>query len=519
MGTISLTTCFVIFIIMYLLVNITLIPAYQKAGKPGWYAIVPILNRITMLELIGKPTWHIIYYFIPVINLFYVVHWLSYFYDSFGKRDFLSQTFAFLLMPIFNLWIGLSSDVKYIGKAYAMDVSSKYRKPMWREWTDSIIFALFVAVVVRYFFFEPYKIPTQSMEGTLLAGDFLLVSKVNYGARIPITPVAFPLAHHTMPFLGSKAYSEIIKLKYMRLPGLQKIKHGDAVVFNYPEDGLPPLSRPVDKRENYIKRCVGLPGDSLKIINGQLYINNVAAHNPANMQMAYKVKFNSTIDASVLEKLDIDYIGSAPPDFMDVDIFPTGDSLVTFFLNTHQVSLLKKLPQILSVEIDISPRNKGLTGVYPDDENYDWSIDNFGPMYIPAKGKTIQLTPETYPIYKLPIEMYEGNTVERSGNTFFINGKESKSYTFKMDYYWMMGDNRHNSLDSRYWGFVPEDHIVGKALAVWLSIDPDKMDNPNDAANGTKQNIISRLFKSIRYYRCFKGYYNPVINDEARGEL
>lgn len=502
MGTITISQLLISFIIIYLLVNVTLIKLYIKAGKPGWHAIVPILNRYTMLELIGKPKWNIVYYFLPVINLFYVVNWLSYFYDSFGKRSFWEQTKAFLIMPIYNLIIGADAKTKYLGPAYSDDIKNNYKKTMAREWADSIVFALFVAVVVRYFFFEPYKIPTQSMEGTLLAGDFLVVSKVHYGARIPMTPVAFPLAHHTLPLVNSKAYSEIIKMKYRRFPGFQKIKHGDAVVFNYPKDGDAPLSRPVDKRENYIKRCVGLPGDSLKLVNGQLYINNSIVQNPPNMQMAYNVKLSEQIPNDVLKKLDIDHIASAS-DGGDLDIMFKHDSTFLFLLNEHQAKLLKTLKQVVSIEKDIKVYEKGYSDVFPGDVlEHPWTIDNYGNIFIPKKGVTVTLNASNYYVYKRVINFYEHNKMEIIDGKIYINDVITNQYTFKMDYFWLMGDNRHNSYDSRYWGFVPEDHIVGKALFVWFSLDPDE---PN-------------LFKSLRKNRIFKSYFSKTVNT-ARGSL
>lgn len=351
----------------------------------------------------------------------------------------------------------------------------KKKKSAAREWTDAIIFAVVAATLIRTLFIEAYTIPTESMERSLLVGDFLFVSKVNYGARMPITPVAFPFAHHTMPIIGTKAYWDGIKLPYYRLPGLSDIKKGDVVVFNWPMEADTPLLRPVDKRENYIKRCQGTPGDTLSIVDAQVFVNGIANPNPPEGQINYTVETDGTeINPKTWDELHV-----------TVSENPT--------MTKASAEALKKFSNIKSVKPLIEPKDSVsyMNGsVFPNDIHYaKWNQDNYGPIIVPKKGWTVKLDSLSLPFYKRAITVYEGNKLEIKGNDILINGTKTNSYTFKMNYYWMMGDNRHNSLDSRFWGFVPEDHIVGKALFVWMSWD----------SNASFLNKIrwSRLFMGI----------------------
>jgi len=369
----------------------------------------------------------------------------------------------------------------------------KKKKTVTREWVDAIIFAVIAATLIRTFFIEAYVIPTPSMERSLLVGDFLFVSKVNYGARTPITPIAFPFAHHTMPLIGTKAYWDGIKLPYYRLPGFSDVKKGDVVVFNYPMDADSPLYRPVDKRENFIKRCQGTPGDTLSVVDAQVYVNHKSMPNPPGEQIDYSYTTNGMdVNPQVFDELHISlYEGNTNPTM-------TKESANIFKGYSNVKSLTPRIsPKGVAdpgypvyptnPAHPVAPANLMLNGKAPD---YKWNVDNYGPIIIPKKGWTVKLDSMTYPLYVRCITVYEGNKVEVKGNDIFINGKKTDSYTFKLNYYWMMGDNRHDSDDSRFWGFVPEDHIVGKALFIWMSWD----DNAS-------------FFSKIRWSRLFRGVH------------
>lgn len=377
------------------------------------------------------------------------------------------------------------------------------------EWIDALIFAVVAATLIRMFFFEAYTIPTSSMEKSMMVGDYLFVSKVAYGPKLPNTPLSVPFTHHTLPFTAStKAYSEAIKWPYKRIAGTSKLKRDDIVVFNFPagdtvivgrenpdyyaqlretakgfrfqypgmsqteaeknardyiHSSFEVISRPVDKRENYIKRCVGMPGDKIELRHRQLYVNGEMADNPEKLQYVYEVRTNG----SRLNKLKLQDIGLAFDDMIG------DESYYELPLTLEMVEKLKKFPNVISVTPleETTPK----TDIFPFDTlNYPWNVDNFGPLYIPKKGDKLELNLKTLSLYERIIHAYEGNDLQVKDSVIYINGQSADSYTVQMDYYWMMGDNRHCSADSRYWGFVPEDHIVGKAYFIWLSIDKDK---------------------------------------------
>src|SRR5258706_1792481 len=337
-----------------------------------------------------------------------------------------------------------------VGVWFLLKTKPGQRKSKTREWVDAIIFAVIAATLIRTFFIEAYTIPTPSMEKSLLVGDFLFVSKISYGARIQNTPLSFPFAHHTMPLIGGKSYLEWIKIGYHRLPGLGKIKNNDVVVFNWPAENM---GRPVDKKENYIKRCIGISGDTLQIMDAIVYINNKIVSLPPRSQFTYRIKTDgSGFNPAALEKIDVSEGGptSSSGDF-------------AFTLTPEAVDKMKQMYNVKSVEPLTYPKDNDQPDIYPYDKLHHWNVDNFGPVYIPKKGATISLTPENTSLYKKIITDYEHHSLTMNDSVILIDGKPATSYTFEMDYYFMMGDNRHNSSDSRYWGFVPEDHIVGKA--------------------------------------------------------
>jgi signal peptidase I len=377
------------------------------------------------------------------------------------------------------------------------------------EWVDDILFALIAVYCINLFIFQNYQIPSSSLEKSLLVGDYLFVSKLSYGPRVPNTPISFPLVQNTFPFFNTKSYVEWPRWGYKRVAGLGHVQRYDIVVFNFPAGDTIAVKqqnpdfytlvheygrenillnkdffgeimyRPVDKRENYVKRCIGMPGDSLAVINNQVYLNGVAAENPEKMQFNYFLETNgSPITEEQFRLLGVskEDRAMAPPDYMSFLGFTPNASgqynpVYHLPLTPKALEIAGKLSAIKKIVIE--PEAFGGT-TYPVDYNTGWTRDNYGPLWIPKKGATIELNEHNLALYNRCIKNYEGNDLEvKEDGKVFINGKEETTFTFKYDYYFMMGDNRHKSADSRSWGFVPEDHVVGKPILVWLSLDKD----------------------------------------------
>jgi signal peptidase I len=366
------------------------------------------------------------------------------------------------------------------------------QKSAFREWIDSIVFAVVAATLIRFFFFEAYTIPTPSMESSLMVGDFLFVSKMHYGVRTPKTPLQVPLTHQKIWGTDLPSYSTLLDLPIKRLPGFSEVKQGDAVVFNVP-NYFPDGDAPVDLRTYYIKRCIGTPGNTLEIRDTQVYINGKPMENPARMQHEYLLKVKETLNDDFFNKYDItngvDATGQPNFNWQEVQLTSQDSSIAglhDYVVNTYSSNIeeMKKLPSFVGAEILKAPKGTpdGEDSMTKDDastamfgKSYVWNKDNYGPLLIPKEGSTIQLDSINVDKYKYVIKYYEANKdVVIDGYTIKIDGKIIKSYTFKQDYYFMMGDNRHHSADSRYWGFVPADHVVGKAVFVWMSLDPNK---------------------------------------------
>lgn len=459
--------------------------------------------------------------------------------------------FIVVLVPylLFLFWLKSWLGLLVIPFIYDVYISRKIRWSWWKDaegpvrfimsWVDALVFALVAVYFINLFFFQNYVIPSSSLEKSLLTGDYLFVSKVSYGPRIPETPLTMPLTQHTMPIINTKSYIEWPQWDYRRVKGLGKVQLNDIVVFNYPAgdtilteekyqandyyamvysfgqqiyqsqmpnpvtpDSLSPQQqldyfnmlynigrnyivnnpneygsidhRPTDRRENYVKRCVGLPGQTLQIKNRIVYLDGKANKEPENVQYTYYVKLKADLPDDLLKELGI-----------------SGEDLLSLNQNGY-MPLTKKAVKVLSARKDlvasIRLNTDAATGeVYPLNAVTGWTRDNYGPIWIPKKGETVQLTLKNIALYERPIRVYEHNQLDVRNGRIYINGREAHSYTFKMDYYWMMGDNRHNSADSRYWGFVPEDHIVGKPIFIWWSSDPDR-----------------RGFSGIRWNRLFR---------------
>lgn len=464
---------------------------YEKAGQEGWKAAVPFYNLYSLLKLQSRPMWWLILLAIPLLNIFIFAQLIMDMLKSYSRTSFMDYLLGLLFTPIYFFYLGATKDIEFEGPAAELP---KIKKSTLRDWTDSIIFAVVAATLIRWFLIEAFTIPTPSMERSLLVGDFLFVSKVNYGPRIPITPLSFPFAHNTLPLTdGAKSYIEKPSLPYYRIPGLETIERRDVVVFNHPTD----FGRPIDKKDNFIKRCVAIPGDTIVLRDMQVYVNGQQQEMPEMAQFAYAVE----VDQYPLTAKDFIRADISLADWDNGACIQLGANQIPYY-NTNNCPVhmtpegaqrVEGLSKVKSTRLLNRPAGPG-SEMYMNfgDTLFPFNIDNFGPLWVPKKGVSIPMTPKHYYFYKRVILDYEnaGEEMELKGNTVLLDGVELKEYTFKMDYYWMMGDNRHNSLDSRMWGFVPENHIVGKALFIWFSYDKHK----------------SGLFNSIRWDR----FFNPI---------
>jgi len=456
---------------------------FSKAGKPGWLALVPFLNIYYWLRIIEKPLWWYIFILVPFINVFTFLLMVVETLRCFNKNSFgqiaLGIIFPFAYLP----YLGFSPKAVYVRPSELPVL----KKSAFREWADAIVFAVVAATFLRIFMIEAYTIPTPSMEGSLLVGDYLFVSKVSYGPRVPMTPLAFPFAHHTLPLTQNvKAYLEWIRLNYYRFPGLRTITNNDVVVFNYPDGDTVALqrqnesyyalvremgreqvwesydivARPVDKRENYIKRAVGIPGDVLQIKNGEIFINNSLLADPPGVRHNYRVTTDGTpLSPRIFDRKRITNWGRAAENMYYIE------------MSRSVAEQIGNIGNVTGVEKMTKPEGWFEPHIFPHHVDFPWNEDNYGPIVIPKAGASIELSTANLPLYQRIIDVYEGNDLEVKNGQIYINGQASTSYTFQMNYYWMIGDNRHNSADSRFWGFVPEDHVVGRALFVWLSLD------------------------------------------------
>jgi len=459
-------------------------------------------------------------------------------------NKFIRFGIAAVLYLLWVIWVG--NFWLLIGLAIVFDiyVTKKVNWAFWKkrngrnstvvEWLDALIFAVIAVTLINIFLFQNYRIPTPSMEKSLLVGDHLFVSKVAFGPRMPNTPIAFPFTQHTLPLSNGKAksWSDIVHWKYKRLKGFGHVKNNDVVVFNFPAGdtvvvenqvtsyyeilrsgaeslaindlraGKPLLSqdeynaiarkeiwdqytviyRPVDRRDNYVKRCVGISGDSVEIREGLLYINGLLVADNGTQQTSYYVRTNGTrINPKAFERMGVAR--------SDQSVMLSG---TVYLLPLTQVNakLISGFANVTGVDQELKRAGEYAPYIFPHDPSIKWNEDNFGPLWIPSKGATVKLDMSNISIYTQIIDIYEENDLNIQDSTIYINGKPADSYTFRMNYYWMMGDNRHDSADSRFWGFVPEDHVVGKPVFVWLSIDKE--------ASGLKKIRFNRFLKVAR---------------------
>lgn len=501
-----------IYLILWLLGwPIGLYGLFKKAGIAPWKALIPFYNAWCIVEKCEEKKIWFWLQFVPFAGGFVAIWLLIKFVMNFGKFSFIDHALAVFLPFIYLPYLAQDKQTRWIGP----EGVANYEKTTIREWIDAAVFAIVAATLIRTFIFEAYVIPSGSMEKTLLINDFLFVNKMSYGPRLPQTPISFPFVHNYMPGSTTKpSYVKWVQLPYYRLPATSELKRNDVVVFNVPvgdtiinEPGYGSavpyydvlrtgdqeghvykgnrealfndhniLVHPMDKTDNYIKRCTAIPGDTVMIRDGNLFISGKPAFVPPSSQRDYTVVTNSPLTTEQQAHM---LLRTNTEDAENLEISSNGSNAYTIYLREEDITYLKTQQNVVSITpvIENNP-------VFPYDAYNHWTPDNFGPLWIPKKGATLALTPQNFALYERAIRTYEGNTLEQQGDKFIINGKETNTYTFKYDYYWMMGDNRHRSQDSRYWGMVPETNIVGKASLIWFSYD--------------KGPRWSRIFKGIK---------------------
>ena len=498
-----------ILLLAYLAVLFVCLPKiFAKAGTAAWAGYVPGYNLFVWNRILGKPWYWVILLLVPGINLLMLI-----IYNVNTSIAFNERTLKQHVIAVFTPWttlprLAFKEEHKWVGP---IPIGNR-KRAFAGQWGDAILFAVIVATAFRTFTFEAFTIPTPSMEKSLLVGDYLFVSKLSYGPRMPMTPITFPFTHHTLPLTKSTpSFTDWFSLPYYRLPGFGSPERGDAVVFNFPEGDTVVadiqdqsyyqmvrqygrdfvwdegnrfqqpdengrkqiisfgniLVRPTDKQENYIKRCVAIAGDSVEVRNGELYVNGTLSPLPVMGQLSYDIKTTNPLSKERLkDDLDVNYA--------EYKYLLGGRGLA---LTAEGVEKLKAFKNVTSVVPRIRAKGsyteRDAWPMFPNQAGFDWSEDNYGPIWIPKAGATTALTVQNLPLFRRAITVYEGNTLEVRGNEILINGAKADSYTFKQDYYWMMGDNRHRSQDARYWGYVPFDHVVGKAVMVWLTTDPE----------------------------------------------
>ena len=489
---------------------------YVKSGYNSINAFIPVYNAVILMKIINRPTWWVILLFLPIINLLiFPVIWVET-ARSFGKNTTVDTIAAVASLGFFIYLINYSSKSEYISERNINP------KTAFGEWLGSIIFAVILATFVHTYLIQPYIVPTGSLEKSILIGDFLFVSKFHYGARAPQTAVSFPMVHDTIVGTGIRSYLNKPQIPYFRLPGFQNIKRNEIVTFSWPADTVRKffvrekgVKKPIDKKSNYVKRCVALPSDTLEIINGLIHINGEKSIMPYRAKPIYTYSaYNSKgVSASSLIKLGVsdiqrkfkiqeinqykfeqirpyllNVIDNSPENFIvitkskgipydirlnsRISMTEIKDTKTDLFLTNKEANLISKSNILDSLKRTFNEIKSYNTSYFPNDIRFNWNEDNFGPIIIPKRNITVELSKNNLPIYKKIIREYEKNelTLDLNG-TIRINNIETNSYTFKQDYYWMMGDNRYRSEDSRSWGFVPEDHIVGKPVFIWFSID------------------------------------------------